>query len=349
MRSTGHARRRSGKKEAIPKEVWEIFPKAQNPKLREQRNGNFRETQESIMSNLIEEIMQLKAERKAVILAHNYVRAEIQEIADFTGDSLALSIKARNAGAGVIVFCGVRFMAETAKLLSPQSTVLLPNPDAGCPMADMATADEVASCKAAHPDTIFVAYVNTTAEVKAHVDICCTSGNAETILSSLPADRKVLFLPDRNLGGNLMRKMGREMRLWPGFCPIHNQVTVERIVTARKKHPGVPVLVHPECPSEVVAHADLALSTDGILRYVRESREKAFLIGTESGILHRLRRENPGVEFFPLLPEMICPDMKKITLEHLRDCLKKMEPQIELPQEIMASAVKPIERMLALS
>ena len=177
------------------------------------------------MSDLIEEIKQLKAERKAVILAHNYVKAELQDIADFTGDSLELSIKAKNAGAGVIVFCGVRFMAETAKLLSPQSVVLLPNPDAGCPMADMAAADKVAAYKAAHPDTIIVAYVNTTAAVKAHVDICCTSGNAEKIIASLPANKEVLFLPDRNLGGNLNRKLGRNMQLWPGFCPTHDRVT----------------------------------------------------------------------------------------------------------------------------
>ena len=276
--------------------------------------------------NLIEEIKQLKAERNAVILAHNYVRPELQEIADFTGDSLELSIKAKNVKAETIVFCGVRFMAETAKLLSPDSVVLLPNPDAGCPMADMAAADAVAAYRAAHPEAFLVAYVNTTADVKAHVDLCCTSGNAEKIIAELPENQEILFLPDRNLGGNMNRKLDRKMDLWPGCCPTHDHVT-----------------------PEVVAAADEALSTGGILKFVRESFDKAFIIGTESGILHRLRKENPGKEFYPLQPEMICPDMKKITLENVRDCLKNMAPRIELPEEILREAVKPIEAMIARS
>lgn len=299
--------------------------------------------------NLIEEIKQLKAERNAVILAHNYVRPELQEIADFTGDSLELSIKAKNVKAETIVFCGVRFMAETAKLLSPDSVVLLPNPDAGCPMADMAAADAVAAYRAAHPEAFLVAYVNTTADVKAHVDLCCTSGNAEKIITELPENQEILFLPDRNLGGNMNRKLDRKMDLWPGCCPTHDHVTPEMIAEARAAHPGAKVLVHPECAPEVVAAADEALSTGGILKFVRESSDKAFIIGTESGILHRLRKENPGKEFYPLQPEMICPDMKKITLENVRDCLKNMAPRIELPEEILREAVKPIEAMIARS
>ncbi len=299
--------------------------------------------------NLIEEIKQLKAERNAVILAHNYVRPELQEIADFTGDSLELSIKAKNVKAETIVFCGVRFMAETAKLLSPDSVVLLPNPDAGCPMADMAAADAVAAYRAAHPEAFLVAYVNTTADVKAHVDLCCTSGNAEKIIAELPENQEILFLPDRNLGGNMNRKLDRKMDLWPGCCPTHDHVTPEMIAEARAAHPGAKVLVHPECAPEVVAAADEALSTGGILKFVRESSDKAFIIGTESGILHRLRKENPGKEFYPLQPEMICPDMKKITLENVRDCLKNMAPRIELPEEILREAVKPIEAMIARS
>ena len=299
--------------------------------------------------NLIEEIKQLKTERNAVILAHNYVRPELQEIADFTGDSLELSIKAKNVKAETIVFCGVRFMAETAKLLSPDSVVLLPNPDAGCPMADMAAADAVAAYRAAHPEAFLVAYVNTTADVKAHVDLCCTSGNAEKIISELPEGQEVLFLPDRNLGGNMNRKLDCKMDLWPGCCPTHDRVTPEMIVEARAAHPGAKVLVHPECTPEVVAAADQALSTGGILKFVRESSDKAFIIGTESGILHRLRKENPGKEFYPLQPEMICPDMKKITLENVRDCLKNMAPRIELSEEILREAVKPIEAMIARS
>lgn len=299
--------------------------------------------------NLIEEIKQLKAERNAVILAHNYVRPELQEIADFTGDSLELSIKAKNVKAETIVFCGVRFMAETAKLLSPDSVVLLPNPDAGCPMADMAAADAVAAYRAAHPEAFLVAYVNTTADVKAHVDLCCTSGNAEKIIAELPENQEILFLPDRNLGGNMNRKLDRKMDLWPGCCPTHDHVTPEMIAEARAAHPGAKVLVHPECAPEVVAAADEALSTGGILKFVRESSDKAFIIGTESGILHRLRKENPGKEFYPLQPEMICPDMKKITLENVRDCLKNMTPRIKLPEEILREAVKPIEAMIARS
>lgn len=299
--------------------------------------------------NLIEEIKQLKARREAVILAHNYVHPELQEIADFTGDSLELSIKAKDAKAKAIVFCGVRFMAETAKLLSPKSTVLLPNPDAGCPMADMAAADAVAACRAAHPEALLVAYVNTTADVKAYVDLCCTSGNAEKIISELPKERKIFFLPDRNLGSNLNRKLGRQMELWPGCCPIHNRVTPGMVAEARAAHPGAKVLVHPECAPEVVAAADEALSTGGILKFVRESDEREFIIGTESGILHRLRRENPERKFHPLQPEMICPDMKKITLENVRDCLKNMAPRVELSETILREAVKPIEAMLARS
>ena len=297
---------------------------------------------------IIEEIDQLKAQHNAVILAHNYVNGEIQDIADFCGDSLELSIKAKAVKAPVIVFCGVRFMAETAKLLSPDSIVLLPNSDAGCPMADMADADEVAAFRKANPDSLLVAYVNSTAAVKANVDICCTSGNVEKVLNSIPEGKKVMFLPDRNLGGNMVNKLERSMELWRGYCPIHNKVTVEMITEARKAHPGAVVLVHPECQVEVIAACDHALSTGGILKYVRESAETEFIIGTECGILHRLRKENPGKKFYPLQPEMVCVDMKKITLENVRDCLKNMSEQIELPEDLMKSAVRPIEAMLAL-
>ena len=295
---------------------------------------------------LTEEILHWKKVRNAVILAHNYVRPELQDIADFTGDSLELSIRAKSVKAPVIVFCGVRFMAETAKLLSPDAVVLLPNPDAGCPMADMATAEQVRKYKKENPEAFLVAYVNSSADVKAEVDLCCTSGNAETIIGALPADRKVLFLPDRNLGGNMNPRLGREMVLWPGCCPIHDAVTPEAIRKARKEHPGSPVLVHPECRPEVLAEADQALSTAGILKFVRNSSDKSFIIGTEEGILHRLRKENPEKEFFPLLPPMVCADMKKITLEQVRDVLRDLSNQVELPERLMKDAVKPIEAML---
>lgn len=299
------------------------------------------------MLTLAEEIATLRKERNAVILAHNYVNSDIQDIADFTGDSLELSIKAKELKAGVIVFCGVRFMAETAKLLSPASTVLLPNLYSGCPMADMADPGAVAAYRKANPDTILVAYVNSTAEVKAQVDICCTSGNAEKIIRSIPEDRKIMFLPDRNLGANMMKKLNRPMELWPGFCPTHRKVTPEMIREARKEHPEAIVLVHPECQPEVVAEADQSLSTGGILRFVRESDRKQFIIGTETGILHRLKKENPEKEFFYLKPEMLCPNMKKITLQEVADALADMRNVITLPPELMKRAVLPIERMLA--
>ena len=298
------------------------------------------------METIIEEIKRLKAERKAVILAHNYVNPEIQDIADFLGDSLELSFRAKESGAEVIVFCGVRFMAETAKLLSPNSTVLIPVPDAGCAMADMVNAKMIESYKKDHPNAFFVAYVNTTAETKSQVDLCCTSGNVEKVLNSIPADQEVMFLPDRNLGGNMNNKMGRSMDLWKGCCPVHDAVTPEMIRKARAEHPGALVLVHPECKPEVVAECDYALSTAGILKKVKELDAKEFIIGTEKGIFHRMQKENPDKKFYSLNPELICPDMKKITLETVRDALKNLSPAIELPADMMESAVKPILRMM---
>ena len=298
------------------------------------------------MRKLIDEIMTLKAAREVVILAHNYTTGDIQDIADYVGDSLELSRKAAECGAKVILFCGVRFMAETAKILSPDSVVLLPAPDAGCPMADMADPAEVAAYRAAHPDTVMVAYVNTTAATKAAVDICCTSGNAEKIVAAIPAERPIMFLPDGNLGRNLIRALGRPMNCWGGCCPIHDRITVADLDRARQAHPGAPALVHPECRPEVVAAADFALSTGGMLKHVREAAEKAFIVGTESGIIYRMRLENPGKEFFPLDPEPVCADMKKITLEKVRNALRDLSPRIELSPGIIARAAEPIRRML---
>ncbi len=300
------------------------------------------------METVLEEIKRLKAERNAVILAHNYVNPEIQDIADFLGDSLELSFRAKESGAEVIVFCGVRFMAETAKLLSPKSTVLIPIPDAGCAMADMVNANMIRAYKKDHPDAMFVAYVNTTAETKAEVDLCCTSGNVEKVLKSIPENQEVMFLPDRNLGGNMNRKMNRNMDLWKGYCPVHDAVTPEMIRQARAEHPGALVLVHPECKPEVVAECDYALSTAGILKKVKELDAKEFIIGTEKGIFHRIQKENPEKKFYSLNPDLICPDMKKITLESVRDALKNMSPAIELPSDMMDSAVKPILKMMEL-
>jgi quinolinate synthase len=299
------------------------------------------------MEQLIEEIKALKAQRNALILAHNYVRPELQDLADFTGDSLELSIKARDAKAPLMVFCGVRFMAETAKLLSPDSTVLLPNPDADCPMARMADGEQVKAWRSEFPDAVFAAYVNTTAETKAQVDICCTSGNAEKVVRSLEG-QKIVFLPDRNLGGNINNILGTEMSLWNGCCPVHDQVTPEMLKGAREFFPDAAIIIHPECKAECVAEADAALSTAGMLKFVKECDKKTIVVATESGLLHRLKKENPEKRFIPLAPEILCPDMKKITLEDLRDALKFNQHEITLAPEIMEKAVKPIEKMLAL-
>lgn len=294
-----------------------------------------------------EEILALKKEQDAVILAHNYVAGEIQDIADFCGDSLELSVKAKNVSAPVIVFCGVRFMAETAKILSPDSKVLLPHPQAGCPMADMADAAAVREMRRKHPDAVFCAYVNSTAETKAEIDICCTSGNVENVLASIPADKEIVFLPDGNLGANMIRKTGRSMTLWRGCCPVHDAITAETIRAARALHPGVEILVHPECRPEIVEAADRALSTGGMLKYVCGSSAKAFIVGTECGILHRLRKENPDKIFYTLSPEPVCADMKKLSLDHVLAALKTGREEIVLPGEIMKKALLPIERMIA--
>ncbi len=293
-----------------------------------------------------EEIAFLKQKHRALILAHNYTLPEIQDIADFVGDSLELSRKAAECHAPVIVFCGVRFMAETAKTLSPESIVLHPNPYSGCPMADMASPEAVAEYREKHPDTLVVAYVNTTAATKTEVDLCCTSGNAEKLIAGLPADRKTLFLPDANLGANLNRKLGRKMDLWPGCCPTHNKILPEHITAAKEKHPGALVLVHPECTPAVVALADRALSTGGMLKFVRESEQEEFIIGTECGILHRMRKENPGKKFYPLEPAVVCPNMKKITQEDVLFALRDLAPRIELDEEMREKAKAPIDRML---
>lgn len=300
------------------------------------------------MKTLLEQITALKKERNALILAHNYVDGEVQDAADFVGDSLELSIRARDARAELLIFCGVSFMAETAKLLSPGSRVLHPAPHAGCPMADMADAAAVRAYKEANPDTVLVAYVNTTAAVKAEVDICCTSANAEKVIQSIPADRPIMFLPDQNLGANVRNATGRAMALWPGYCPTHNRIMPHAIEEARAAYPNALLLVHPECTPTIVAMADYSLSTGGMLRMVRESAAKQFLIGSEHGIIHRMRKENPEKEFIPITPMPRCPNMKKLTLENLLETLQDLSNEVHLPAEMMERARLPIDRMLAL-
>ncbi len=297
---------------------------------------------------IVKRINDLRIKHNAVILAHNYVIGEVQDIADFVGDSLELSIKAAATQVPVIVFCGVSFMAETAKLLAPDSTVLLPEVSAGCPMADMASAEAVQALRKEHPDAVFVAYVNTTAAVKAEVDICCTSANAEKIVSSIPEDKGIVFLPDQNLGGNVMKNLNRKMILFPGYCPTHHRIEPAQLEAMRVKYPNAPIVVHPECPVEVTALADAALSTGGMLKYVKESPARQIIIGTESGIIHRLRKENPDKEFIALAPAPRCMNMKKITLESVLKSLEEMQTPVELPQALIERAKLPIERMLAI-
>ena len=300
------------------------------------------------MNDIVEEIKTLKARRNAVILAHNYERAEVQDIADFTGDSLELARKATQVESDAIVFCGVYFMAETAAILNPSKVVLIPDETAGCPMADMITGDQLRELKAKHPGALAVCYVNSTAEVKAECDICVTSGNAERVMASLPKDKGILFVPDQHLGGYIAGRRGETYVLWPGYCPTHARLTAARVAAARAVHPGAPVLVHPECAKDVRDAADECLSTGGMCAYARKSDAREIIVGTEIGILHRLRTENPGKIFHPVDTSTICPNMKKITLDKVRDCLRDMSPRVTVPEEIAVRARRAIDAMLAL-
>ncbi|MHB9154225.1 MAG: quinolinate synthase NadA [Endomicrobiales bacterium] len=297
---------------------------------------------------LAQRIQELKKRRNAVILAHNYQPGEVQDIADFLGDSLDLSRKAAETSAEVIVFCGVHFMAETAALLSPEKTVLLPDITAGCPMADMLDGETLRALKRRHPGVPVVAYVNTTAEVKAETDVCCTSANAVKVVGALPQDR-VIFVPDRNLGRYVAAKTGKEVILAAGFCPTHERILAAHVENARKDHPGAEVIVHPECTPDVVAAADRALSTSGMCRYARESQGKQFIVGTETGIIHRLRKENPDKEFYAASAVAVCPNMKKNTLEKVLWALEDMKHRVTVPEDIRARARTAIDAMLRYS
>lgn len=296
-----------------------------------------------------EEIERLKRERNAVILAHNYCRGEVQDLADFTGDSLELARRATKVEADVIVFCGVYFMAETAAILNPGKTVLIPDPTAGCPMADMITGEQLRKLKAQHPGAVAVCYVNSTAEVKAECDLCVTSGNAERVMATVPRDREILFVPDRHLGSHVSGLEGRAYVLWPGYCPTHARLTAKAIADARAAHPGAPVIVHPECTKEVRDAADERLSTGGMCRYARESAAQTILVGTEVGILHRLRKENLGKAFIPVSEALVCPNMKKTTVENLAAALREMKTRVTVPEEIARRAKRAIDAMLAIA
>ena len=292
-----------------------------------------------------DEIRMLRNDHRAVILAHNYCRGDVQDIADFTGDSLELARKATEIQAETIVFCGVRFMAETAKILNPTKTVLLPDPSAGCPMAEMITAAQLRELKARHPGAKAVCYVNSTAEVKAECDICVTSGNAEKVMATLKGE-EIIFVPDMRLGGYVSKRLGEHYTCWKGYCPIHDRLEL-RHVAAGRRDAGLdaPVLVHPECAKEVREAADHCLSTGEMCKFAKESPAERFVIGTEKGILHRLRKENPEKEFVAI-GDLVCADMKKITLEKLRDALFNMRYEVTIPEEISNKAHKAIQRML---
>ncbi|MCM8828529.1 MAG: quinolinate synthase NadA, partial [Candidatus Omnitrophica bacterium] len=288
---------------------------------------------------MIDEIRKIKEKKNAVILAHNYQLPEIQDVADFVGDSLELARKATEiTDSGLIIFCGVRFMAETAKILNPGKKVFLPAFDAGCPLADMARVEDVMKLKEKNPDVPVVSYVNTSADVKAISDVCCTSSNAATVVKNIPSDT-VIFLPDRNLGYFVQKQVPeKKLILWDGYCFVHRQFTIQDLKLARKKYTDAEIMVHPECNPEVQEAADFVLSTSGMLKRAKISDSKIFIIGTEEGLIHRLKKENPYKEFFSLGSARVCFNMKKTTLEKLKDCLENETDEIVLSENVIKKA-----------
>ncbi len=295
-----------------------------------------------------EKIQALKKKRNAVILAHNYQRAEVQDIADFVGDSLELSQKAAQAKADVIVFCGVHFMAETASILNPKRKVLLPDANAGCPMANMITAEQLRQKKAEMPGVTVVTYINSTAAVKAESDYCCTSANGVKVVASIKSDN-ILFVPDQYLGDFISRRTGKKMTLWPGYCPTHMRILPEDILKRKQEHPNAKVVVHPECRPDAIAVADEALSTSGMVRYAARPDVKEMIVGTEIELLHRLYKENPDKKFYPVSDKAVCPNMKLITLEKVLASLETLEPEVKVPEDIRLKAIAAVNRMLELA
>ncbi|MDP2744367.1 MAG: quinolinate synthase NadA [Dehalococcoidia bacterium] len=300
------------------------------------------------LEELRQRIARLKKELNAVIVAHNYQRPEVQDVADFVGDSLELSRKTTQVEADYIIFCGVHFMAETAAILNPTRTVLLAHSAACCPMADMIDDTDLREWKAKYPAAAVVCYVNTTAAVKAESDICCTSANAVKVVESVPQE-EVLFVPDQNLGHYISTKTRKRMILYPGYCITHARLRAEQVKRARELHPGAPVVVHPECSPEVVALADAVLSTSQMIRFCRESPARTFLIGTEEGLLYRMRNENPGKEFYLIATSLICANMKRTRLETVVETMQSRRNAITVPEDIRLRAKLAIERMLAIT
>lgn len=295
---------------------------------------------------MIEEIQALKKERRATILAHNYQLPEVQDVADLVGDSLELSRAAARLDSEVIIFCGVDFMAETAAILSPHKCVVIPEKGAWCPMAHMITPDQLADLKALNPGAAVVCYVNSTAEIKAKSDICCTSANGVQVVNSL-AQKEVIFVPDRNLAAYVARHTDKKIIPWNGYCYVHDHFTPEEVRAARALHPGAEVLVHPECRPEVIDQADFVYSTAGMGKHALASQAREFIIGTEVGMIYRLKKENPEKEFYPLSENAVCQNMKKTTLEKVLRALQTLEPRVIVPEEVATNARRAIERMLA--
>jgi len=295
--------------------------------------------------NIVEEITKLKKEKNAIILVHNYQRPEIQNIADSLGDSLGLAREAAKTDARIIVFCGVRFMAETAKILSPEKIVLLPRKEAGCPMADMVTAEDLRKLKEKHTDAKVVSYVNTNADVKAESNICCTSANAIEVVRNVKAE-KIIFTPDKNLAAYCQRFVDKEIIPWNGYCYVHEKIREEEVRLAKEKFPDALLLVHPECNPSVIDLADEVLSTSGMLNFAKKSDKKRFLIGTEEGLIYRLKKENPGKEFYTAGTAKMCRNMKLTTLNDVYLSLKEEHYAIELPEGIIKSAQKALMAML---
>ncbi|ROQ91176.1 quinolinate synthase NadA [Desulfosoma caldarium] len=297
-------------------------------------------------NSLIQEIQALRKERNAIILAHNYQPGPIQDLADLTGDSLELSRKAQETDADVIVFCGVHFMAETAAILNPDKIVLLPNPAAGCPMADMITAQDVRRLRQEFPSVPIVTYVNSSAEVKAESTVCCTSANVNRVVASFSDADTLYLIPDQNLAKYAARHTQKTLHYWKGYCPVHHGLSASMVLKAKAAHPDALFLAHPECRPEVLDLADVVTSTSGMLRYVRNDAHNAFLIGTETGILHPMRRDNPHKSFYPVSARMVCPDMKKTSLKDVLRSLKTLTPQVRVAEEIRLKALQAVERML---
>lgn len=296
---------------------------------------------------LTDKIKKLKKEKNAVILAHNYQLPEIHDIADFVGDSLGLSMSAAKTDAEIIIFCGVHFMAETAKILSPQKTVLLPDKNAGCPMADMINADDLKSLQDAHPKAVTLCYVNTSAAVKAQCDYCCTSANALKMAQNiLKNNEEIIFIPDKYLAQYVADQVGRKFITWEGYCPTHAKILPENIMQAKKLHPRAKVLVHPECKPQLTELADVVASTEKMCAYVQNAPDTEFIIATEIGIIYRMKKENPGKSFYPASDKATCPNMKRINLEKVLWSLEDLTYEITVPQDIMDKARLSIERML---